>query len=98
MPSSPGPALLVHVQSACPGGERARYGGSEALPRTPDAQSRLEEDPRLVDFWKEDAFSEDFREERGHAYMLDEQLFTGRQVVTPQPVVPAARAVLHGLH
>jgi nitrite reductase (cytochrome c-552) len=73
--------------------ERTRYGGSEALPRTPDArdprtqvaQSRLEEDPRLVDFWKGYAFSEDFREERGHAYMLEDQLFTRRQIVTPQP-------------
>src|SRR5687767_3859142 len=73
--------------------ERTRYGGSEALPRNADsldprtrvAQSRLEEDPRLVDFWKGYAFSEDFREERGHAYMLEDQLFTRRQVVTPQP-------------
>ena len=73
--------------------ERTRYGGSEALPRNADsldprtrvAQSRLEEDPRLVDFWKGYAFSEDFREERGHAYMLDDQLFTRRQIVTPQP-------------
>src|SRR5688500_8671209 len=72
---------------------RTRYGGSEALPRNADsvdprsqvAQSRLEEDPRLVDFWKGYAFSEDFREERGHAYMLDDQLFTRRQIVTPQP-------------
>ena len=73
--------------------ERTRHGGSEALPRTADsldprtrvAQSRLEEDPRLIEFWKGYAFSEDFREERGHAYMLEDQLFTRRQVVTPQP-------------
>ena len=72
---------------------RTRYGGSEALPRNADsldprprvAQSRLEEDPRLVDFWKGYAFSADFREERGHAYMLEDQLFTRRQIVTPQP-------------
>ena len=72
---------------------RTRYGGSEALPRNGDsldpraqvAQSRLEEDPRLVEFWKGYAFSEDFREERGHAYMLEDQLFTRRQIVAPQP-------------
>ena len=73
--------------------ERTRYGGSEAVPRTPTeadprsivAQSRLEEDPRLRTMWAGYAFSKDFREERGHAYMLDDQTFTERQVVTQQP-------------
>src|SRR5829696_1344467 len=63
---------------------RTRYGGSEAFPRTPTAadprsivaQSRLEEDPRLKTMWAGYAFSKDFREERGHAYMLDDQTFT----------------------
>jgi nitrite reductase (cytochrome c-552) len=72
---------------------RTRYGGSEALPRDPSpddprgqvAQSRLEEDPRLVEFWSGYAFATDFREERGHAYMLDDQVFTERQRVTQQP-------------
>src|SRR5688572_14847606 len=72
---------------------RTRYGGSEALPRTPTgadprsivAQSRLEEDPRLKQFWAGYAFAADFREERGHAFMLDDQEFTRRQAVTPQP-------------
>jgi nitrite reductase (cytochrome c-552) len=72
---------------------RTRYGGSEALPRTPDqadprsivAQSRLEEDPRLKRMWAGYAFSKDFREERGHAYMLDDQTFTQRQEVVQQP-------------
>ena len=72
---------------------RTRYGGSEAEPRTPTqadprsivAQSRLEEDPRLKIMWAGYAFSKDFREERGHAYMLDDQMFTERQQVTPQP-------------
>jgi nitrite reductase (cytochrome c-552) len=66
---------------------RTRYGGSEALPRTPTdadprsvvAQSKLEEDPRLVAMWAGYAFALDFREERGHAYMLEDQTFTGRQ-------------------
>jgi nitrite reductase (cytochrome c-552) len=72
---------------------RTRYGGSEAVPRTPTqadprsvvAQSRLEEDPRLKTMWAGYAFASDFREERGHAYMLDDQTFTERQQVTKQP-------------
>ncbi|RME66731.1 MAG: ammonia-forming cytochrome c nitrite reductase subunit c552, partial [Verrucomicrobia bacterium] len=71
---------------------RTRYGGSEALPRTPTdadprsvvSQSKLEEDPRLVTMWAGYGFSKDFREERGHAYMLLDQRTTGRQAV-PQP-------------
>jgi nitrite reductase (cytochrome c-552) len=72
---------------------RTRYGGSEAMPRTPTekdprsivAQSRLEEDPRLKTMWAGYAFAKDFREERGHAYMLDDQTFTERQDFTQQP-------------
>jgi nitrite reductase (cytochrome c-552) len=72
---------------------RTRYGGSEAEPRTPTqadprsvvAQSRLEEDPRLKVMWAGYAFAKDFREERGHAYMLDDQTFTERQQVAKQP-------------
>ncbi len=73
--------------------KRTRFGGSEALPRTPSdadprsivAQSRLEEDPRLKIMWAGYAFAKDFREERGHAYMLADQLYTERQVVAKQP-------------
>ncbi|HEX9829415.1 MAG TPA: ammonia-forming cytochrome c nitrite reductase subunit c552 [Bacteroidota bacterium] len=72
---------------------RTRYGGSEAVQRTPTnadprsvvAQSRLEEDPRLKTMWAGYAFAQDFREERGHAFMLDDQTFTERQAVTTQP-------------
>src|SRR5687768_8168295 len=72
---------------------RTRYGGSEAIPRTPSAvdprsvvaQSRLEEDGRLKTLWAGYAFARDFREERGHAYMLDDQTFTERQAVVQQP-------------
>ena len=72
---------------------RTRFGGSEALPRTPTnadprsivAQSKLEEDQRLKVMWAGYAFSEDFREERGHAYMLADQTFTRRQLFAPQP-------------
>jgi nitrite reductase (cytochrome c-552) len=72
---------------------RTRYGGSEAIPRTPTqadprsivAQSRLEEDSRLPVMWAGYPFSVDFREERGHAYMLLDQELTQRQVVRQQP-------------
>lgn len=72
---------------------RTRYGGSDAVPRTPTqadprsivAQSRLEEDPRLKTMWAGYAFARDFREDRGHAYMLDDQTFTERQQVVKQP-------------
>ncbi|MCI0411628.1 ammonia-forming cytochrome c nitrite reductase subunit c552 [bacterium] len=72
---------------------RTRFGGSEAIPRTPSqadprsvvAQSRLEEDPRLKIIWAGYAFAKDFREERGHAYMLLDQTYTERQIVAKQP-------------
>jgi nitrite reductase (cytochrome c-552) len=72
---------------------RTRFGGSEAVPRTPTAadprsvvaQSRLEEDPRLKTMWAGYAFSKDFREERGHAYMLQDQELTERQHFAKQP-------------
>jgi nitrite reductase (cytochrome c-552) len=72
---------------------RTKYGGSEALPVSPTendprswvAQSRIEEDPRLIRMWNGYAFARDFREERGHAYMLEDQLFTERQEVAQQP-------------
>ncbi len=71
--------------------ERTRYGGSEADPAAIGVDgvhkslSRIELDPRLKTMWNGYAFAVDFREERGHAYMLDDQTFTGRQLVTPQP-------------
>jgi nitrite reductase (cytochrome c-552) len=73
--------------------QRTRFGGSEAVPRTPTgadprsivAQSKLEEDPRLKTMWAGYAFSIDFREERGHAYMLEDQTFTQRVHVVKQP-------------
>lgn len=72
---------------------RTRFGGSEAVPRTPSAadprsivaQSRLEEDPRLRTMWAGYAFAKDFREERGHAFMLEDQVYTERQKVAKQP-------------
>jgi len=72
---------------------RTKYGGSEALPHAPEqadprsviSQSKLEEDPRLKTMWAGYAFSVDFREDRGHAYMLEDQTFTKRQAVVKQP-------------
>jgi nitrite reductase (cytochrome c-552) len=66
---------------------RTRFGGSEALPQTPTradprsvvSYSRIEEDPRLKTMWAGYPFATDFREERGHAYMLEDQTFTRRQ-------------------
>ena len=73
--------------------ERTKFGGSEALPRTPTpedprvtvTQSELEADPRLVSMWAGYAFSRDYRRKRGHAYMLEDQTFTERQRVAQQP-------------
>ena len=73
--------------------QRTRYGGSEALPRSPTeadprsivAQSRLEEDPRLKTMWAGYAFATDFRKKRGHAYMLEDQTFTERVQNFKQP-------------
>lgn len=66
--------------------KRTRYGGSEAItqkgindPRKYVAVSKLQEDPRLVTMWAGYGFSKDFREDRGHAYMLEDQIYTERQ-------------------
>ena len=72
---------------------RTRYGGSEAIPVVPShvdprsvlAQSRLKEDERLKTMWDGYAFAVDFREERGHYFMLDDQTYTERQKVVAQP-------------
>jgi nitrite reductase (cytochrome c-552) len=72
---------------------RTRHGGSEAF-------SRLEADPRLVRIFAGYAFSLDYREERGHAYMLSDQDETERVKHIKQPgaclhchasVIPAYR-------
>jgi len=71
--------------------QRTKYGGSEAMPRTPTeadprsvvARSKLELDPRLKTMWAGYSFSIDYRERRGHAYMLADQTFTERQKANP---------------
>ena len=73
--------------------QRTKHGGSEAVPQTPTkadprsvvARSKVEEDAGLKAMWQGYAFAEDFREERGHYYMLDDQRLTKRQVVVKQP-------------
>lgn len=73
--------------------QRTRYGGSEALrhlptqvdPRSSVAQNKLEGDPRLPIMWAGYPFATDFREERGHAYMLIDQRYTRRVLEFKQP-------------
>ncbi len=70
--------------------ERTRFGGSEADPFAVGADSihkttsRIEQDPRLKTMWNGYAFAIDFREERGHAYMLHDQQETERVLQKPQ--------------
>jgi nitrite reductase (cytochrome c-552) len=70
--------------------ERTRYGGSEADPfvigedGVPKTVSKIEQDPRLKTMWDGYAFAIDFREERGHAYMLHDQRETDRVLKRPQ--------------
>jgi len=73
--------------------QRTRFGGSESEPRDPSpddprlftARSNLDRVPQLKRMWAGYSFSVDYREKRGHAYMLDDQTFTQRQVVARQP-------------
>lgn len=71
--------------------ERTRFGGSEADPfalgseNVRKTRSHIEQDPRLVKLWSGYAFSIDYREERGHAYMLHDQRETERVLKRPQP-------------
>jgi nitrite reductase (cytochrome c-552) len=52
---------------------QTRYGGSSAMP-----ESKLEESPWLRRLYAGYAFSIDYRERRGHAYMLHDQEVTER--------------------
>src|SRR3954470_9773015 len=57
-----------------------RYGGSEAMPA-----QKLERDPWLRRMFSGYAFSIDYRDRRGHAYMLADQEQTERVTKKPQP-------------
>jgi nitrite reductase (cytochrome c-552) len=59
---------------------RTRFGGSEAMP-----EQKLERDPWLRRMYAGYAFSIDFRDRRGHAYMLYDQENTERVTKRPQP-------------
>ncbi len=66
--------------------KRTRHGGSDAIPQDPTPEdprqtvpfSLVQEDPRLRTMWAGYAFAIDYREARGHAYMLMDQTFTQR--------------------
>lgn len=60
--------------------ERTRYGGSDAIPR-----QKLDELPWLRLMYSGYAFALDFREARGHAYMLWDQDHTERVLQRSQP-------------
>jgi nitrite reductase (cytochrome c-552) len=59
---------------------RTRYGGSEAMP-----EQKLERDPWLRRMYSGYAFALDYRDRRGHAYMLYDQVHTERVTKKPQP-------------
>ncbi len=58
--------------------ERTKHGGSEAF-------QKLDDDPLLRELFAGYAFGIDFREERGHAYMLQDQHETERVKQFKQP-------------
>ena len=59
---------------------RTRFGGSEALP-----EEKIERDPWLKRMFAGYAFAIDYRDRRGHAYMLSDQEMTRRVTERPQP-------------
>ncbi|MCX5690614.1 MAG: ammonia-forming cytochrome c nitrite reductase subunit c552 [Planctomycetota bacterium] len=75
--------------------QRARFGGSESMPlrelnasapgKQAKAPSKLEEDPLLKTIFNGYAFAIDYRERRGHAFMLDDQRDTERVKQKQQP-------------
>ncbi len=77
---------------------RTRFGGSEAF-------QKLDEEPALKRIFAGYAFSLDYREERGHAYMLSDQDETRRVLEREQPgaclhchssIIPAYRKAGNG--
>lgn len=69
---------------------RARFSWSEGLPATmtdptAKATSKIEEDPHLKVIFNGYAFAIDYRERRGHAFMLHDQQETERVKQRPQP-------------
>lgn len=79
---------------------KARFAWSEGLPEriadandmgeggdphSKKAESKLEADPRLKTIFNGYAFAIDYRERRGHAFMLHDQRVTKRVTEKPQP-------------
>jgi nitrite reductase (cytochrome c-552) len=80
--------------------QRSGHGGSDGL-----APSKLEADPRLRRIFAGYAFAQDFRERRGHAFMLSDQDISERTTKFKQPgaclhchasIIPAYRKVGDG--
>lgn len=59
---------------------RTQFGGSEALP-----EEKIERDPWLKRMFTGYAFALDYRDRRGHAFMLSDQEATKRVTERPQP-------------
>ncbi len=59
---------------------RTRFGGSEAMP-----EEKIERDPWLKRMFAGYAFAIDYRDRRGHAYMLSDQEMTKRVTERQQP-------------
>jgi nitrite reductase (cytochrome c-552) len=59
---------------------RTKFGGSETLP-----EEKIDRDPWLKRLFAGYAFSIDYRDRRGHAYMLSDQEKTKRVTDRPQP-------------
>ena len=59
---------------------KTRFGGSETIP-----DEKIERDPWLKRIFAGYAFSIDYRDRRGHAYMLADQVMTKRVTERPQP-------------
>jgi len=59
---------------------RTKFGGSEAMP-----DEKIERDPWLKRMFAGYAFALDYRDRRGHAYMLTDQEATKRVTERPQP-------------
>jgi nitrite reductase (cytochrome c-552) len=79
---------------------RTIFGGSESMP-----QEKIDRDPWLRRMFAGYAFSIDYRDRRGHAYMLQDQENTDRVTKKPQPgaclhchasIIPAYRQAGNG--
>ncbi len=65
--------------------ELVAHEPTETDPRLFVTQSKLETYPRLVNMWQGYAFSVDYREPRGHGFMLEDQQLTRRMTEFNQP-------------